>query len=165
MVDIKLVLDIIQVAVAILGFVGIIISLLYLAKQTKEATRQSKSLEESIRVQVYQGISSDMLEIDRVFIEHPELRPYFYESIELSQDSPLYKMALSIAEMKLDFYDTVLHQMPHFLQPLASNWKDGIRYAFALSPVMKTVLDTHKTWYTAELAELADDAAISINET
>ena len=162
MVDLKLVLDIVQVAIAILGFVGVIVSLLYLATQTKEVTRQSKSLEESIRVQVYQGLSSDMLGIDRVFIEHPELRPYFYEGKELSQDSPIYNMALSAAEMKLDFYDTVLIQMTHFAQSLADNWKDGVRYAFALSPIMRTMLVTHKSWYTDELVELAEKAIAQI---
>jgi len=94
-------LTVTQTTISALGFIALVVSLLYLARQTKAMSQQTQSLEESIRLQVHYGMSSDLLGIDRLFVDHPELRPYFYEDKELATDSPIYGLVVSAAEMSL----------------------------------------------------------------
>ena len=45
-----------------------------------------------------------------MFIDHPDMRPYFYDGVPIESESPDYLLALSIAQMRLDFFDEVLKQ-------------------------------------------------------
>ncbi len=59
----------------------------------------------------YQNVYERMIEIDRFFIDHPNLKPYFYSNKEYKSESQEVKdQLLSVAEMMVDFFDNVYFQ-------------------------------------------------------
>jgi len=73
--------------------------------------KQLKDVNENILGQTYQNIYERMIEIDRFFIENPELKAYFYYNKEFVNDDENFKAKLhSIAEMMIDYFDSVFYQ-------------------------------------------------------
>ena len=137
----EVLIGLIQTIISVLGFVAVVVSLIYVAQ--------------NIKTQVYQSIGNQLIDINKVFVDHPELRPYFYEGKEISKGSKLYGLATSIAEMRLDFYDSVLIQMKYFPKYFVVGWKETIRDVFAFSPIMRETLEIRRKWYSPGLVQLA----------
>jgi len=66
--------------VAIGGLVGVIASVSLLALQARTLAQQAKIGNAIARATVINNASSNLHQIFQIFIERPELRPYFYES-------------------------------------------------------------------------------------
>jgi hypothetical protein len=99
-----------------------------------------------------------MLALDRVFLDHPELRPYFYEGKDLDKSDPLYAQVEAVAEMHLDVFDYNLNYRLHF--PNEYHFPEGhesfIHEMLAHSPVMRRRLEKKGAWYSPELRALLD---------
>ena len=76
---------------------AIIISICALSLTFYESVQARKSYRE----QTYQGFVGTWFELGKIFIEHPELRPYFYDDFILTEDDENYQRVLAIAV----FYD------------------------------------------------------------
>lgn len=73
--------------------------------------RQIKDLSKNIFSQTYQNIYERMIEIDRYFIDNPDLKKYFYYNEKIPQNDLKLKTKLySIAEMMVDYFDSVYYQ-------------------------------------------------------
>ena len=66
--------------VAIGGLVGVIASVGLLALQTRTLVEQTQISNAIARATVISNASSNLHRVFQIFIERPELRPYFYES-------------------------------------------------------------------------------------
>lgn len=88
-----------------IGVPGVLVSLSFLWKQSGDQTLAT-------RATIYQNITATMLEIDRYFIEHRELKKYFFDNAEVTKKNPEYERFKSIAEMFLDFIDFTLEHKP-----------------------------------------------------
>src|SRR6202012_759929 len=64
----------------IVGLAGVIISVGLLAWQTRAVAQQTKISNAIASASVLSNSTSSLREVLSLFIEHPELRPYFYES-------------------------------------------------------------------------------------
>lgn len=95
----------IQAIVSVLGFFGLMVSIGLLIRQNTIAARAA-------RASVYQNIPTQMIEIVRFFVDHPELRPYFYDNKEILEDHPDFNRVMAVAEMLVDFMDGVLTLAP-----------------------------------------------------
>jgi hypothetical protein len=51
--------------------------------------------------------------LDRVFIDLPELRPYFYDGREVPDDEPMRARVMATAELIVDLADSVSSMMGH----------------------------------------------------
>jgi hypothetical protein len=50
-----------------------------------------------------------MLDLSRLFVEHPALRPYFYDGVDIEDKSEETRQrVLAIAELHIDYLDTEL---------------------------------------------------------
>ena len=86
-----------------LSIAAIIISIYALSLTFYESVQVRKSYRE----QTYQGFVSTWFEQGKIFIEHPELRPYFCDDYELSGEDKNYQRVMAIAV----FMTIVLHML------------------------------------------------------
>ena len=61
-----------------------------------------------LKASMYATITTQTLEVNKMFLEYPELRPYFYDGTALSQaDANTLNRVMILAESKLDYFDLV----------------------------------------------------------
>jgi hypothetical protein len=138
-----------------------LLSLYFLLEQTRGTFVQAEHLARSVESSAYQSITTELLELHKLYLEHPVLRPYFRNGRDIGPDDPNYAQALVLAEYQLDFFDSVWvqsEQMPHVLAREGAEWLSWQVYmkdSFASSPIMCRHLDSVKTWYTPEFVAFA----------
>ena len=59
---------------------------------------------------IYAKASDWTFDLDKVFVQYPELRPYFYANKDIDEKDPVYPRALAVAEYTADTMDSVLAQ-------------------------------------------------------
>jgi len=142
------IMAVVGTVVNLLGVALVLYSIRMLAKQTKEMARQTKLSVQATRSSVYQSVSSTMIEIDRFFVEHPHLRPYFYHGKELALDDPHHNEVGAAAEMMMDFVDSVFMLAPNMPDyPWEKTWYRYFRDQFESSPVLLQYLKDRASWY------------------
>jgi len=149
-----------EVLNAVFSVLGLL-SLYFLLEQTRGTFVQAQHLARSVESSAYQSITSELLELHKLHLEHPELRPYFRNGRDIGPDDPNYNRAIVLAEFQLDFFDSFWvqsEQMPNILGRQGAAWLSWVTYmrdSFALSPIMCRHLDGIKTWYTPEFVAFA----------
>jgi hypothetical protein len=147
----------ISLCISVAGFAAVIITLFLLMRQTKAIITQTTYLAESLKTATYQSVASQIFEVDKILIEHPELRAYFYSDKYIEKNSPHYERVIAVSDLLLDYFDTVLLQMRHFPQVWPRQWWETyIKDTFTHSPILREHLISIKGWYTEELVHLMD---------
>jgi len=131
-----------------IGTVLVVVSLGFIAYQTQQTAQQAKR-------QAYEGGSGQMSAIDNIFVEHPELYPYFYEGKVIAQDDPEYVKVLTVAMAVTNFLEATLpregaHPMPW--------WEKYMSDQFAASPIMCEYLERRKDWFDPRLVKIMREA-------
>ncbi len=142
--------EVLSLGIAFAGVAGVVLTLYYLVKQTKH-------LAESIAIASFQNISMSTLDIDRIFVEYPETRPYFYSRRPISEDAPNYNRVAAIAECFLDLFDTYLSQVK-YNDEYSNVMKEYIIDMFMRSPILRTQLDDLSVWYPEALIAVKMEA-------
>ena len=147
----SLTLSAIGLVISALGFTAVIVSIRtaqgqmgYMAAQTRILTRD-RSL-------------CNVLTLHRVFLDHPELRPYFFENKDLEETDPLYPQVEAVADMHLDVFAYNLDYRLVFPDGwrTAEGYKDYIRSRLALSPVLRRRLEKRADWFSPYLQEVLE---------
>jgi hypothetical protein len=125
--------------VASLGFV------LYQTRQTAEIARR----------QAYEGGSGQMSAIDNIFVEHPELYPYFYDGKVITKNDPEYFKVLTVAMAITNFLEGTLPR--DGAQPMPW-WVKYMNDQFAISPIMCDYLEERQNWFDPRLVKIMKDA-------
>lgn len=140
--------EILSLIVSIAGFATVIITLILTRNQTALI---AKSLEGNI----HQSSASQMFDVDSIFINHPEMRPYFYSRKEINEDDPAYNKALAISEFLLDYFGSILIQRKQYPNVWPTNWWHPYFVdLFANSPLLCHRLKATKEWYIEEMLQL-----------
>ena len=124
--------------------------------QTRETTKQSAASALATRSGVYQSITDTMIDIDRLFVERPELRGHFYDE-ELLPDVPLERArVLAAAELLLDFMDNVITQAPHMPEYLNGPWRTYMTSLMESSSVLRDFWEENRPWYSTDMQSILD---------
>ena len=127
--------------VSLLGFVLIIWSL--------------NAANEALKRSIYGSISNWTFELDKAFLQSPELRPYFYDGKDIDTDDPLYPKAQQMAEYMLDTFDSVLEHKAYFPGTGGTphvGWARWFYDSFDRSPILGKYIETNRRWYeTSEI--------------
>lgn len=141
--------------VSALGFVAVAVSLVFVMKQTAAAAQQSKYVADSLTSTNYAALASFMFEVERAFIDYPQLRPYFYEGKPVDQLCPDHDRILAVAANKLGYFSYLLVLSDRFPQLWPPHWWARlIQRGFETSPVMRQYVRNNRVLYHAELYEL-----------
>lgn len=128
----------------------IILALIASWMQLREVARQNRMI-------VYSQREASTLMLDRLFIEYPETRDYFYSGVEIDANHPSYRRVLAIAEIHLDVFDYKLKHAEHFAEyePFREVEEKFMRDMFRTSPILRKYCEQRKEWYSPKLQALA----------
>jgi hypothetical protein len=113
-------LDIASIVVAAVGSGAVVAAVLYASRQS-QALQGQLELEsnEAVKALHTQCAANDLalmgyvMDLDRLFIDSPELRPYFYEHVPVPDDEPARSRVLATGEMIVDLADAVASMIRH----------------------------------------------------
>jgi hypothetical protein len=121
---------------------------------------QARYMARSTRASVYQAIADQMMSIDRLFIDHPELRPYFYGKKAAPSRGLNHERVAAATELFVDFMDNVVVQTPHIPEYLSGTWTRYFRDVAASSPSIREFWRTKREWYGISLQRVLDPACL-----
>lgn len=83
--------------------------------------------------------------LDRLFVEFPKLRPYFYEDVELPSEEPLRSQVISAAELIVDLADSVTNMVRHGQLDAADRdaWAASLA-SYGRSPAVKMIVKEYE---------------------
>jgi hypothetical protein len=141
----------IGLVISALGFTAVIVSI-----RTAQAQMSCSEIQTSLLVK--DRTLANVLALDRIFFDHPELRPYFYEGKDLDEADPLYPKVAAVAEMHLDVFDHDIEYRQQFPKQYYSPqaMERFVHNMLAKSPVMRRYLRKNAEWYSPQLRELLD---------
>lgn len=145
---------VIQSGMACVSLLTIIGTLIFLYVQSKAMIEQTREQTIATRATIYQNLTSTMLDIDRYFIDNPDLKKYFYGGENISEKDDLYGKLESIAEMLLDFLDFVLSHKENMDRQDWDEWELYAQYVYHQSPIMQRYWAANKNWWMPELEPL-----------
>lgn len=131
-----------------IGTVLVVVSLGFIAYQTQQTAQQAKR-------QAYEGGSGQMSAIDNIFVEHPELYPYFYEGKVIAQDDPEYVKVLTVAMAVTNILEATLPRAGADPMPW---WEEYMSDQFAISPIMCEYLERREDWFDPRLVKIMREA-------
>lgn len=121
---------------AMIGVFGILV-VLY---QVKQARRDGQ-------VALITGMTTMMLEIDKAFIEHPEMRQYFKNGVRPPQGSGAREEAQAFAMAMANALDHVVEHMRFMKCDTRYAWRTYIAELYEQSPVFADLLEEHGDWW------------------
>jgi hypothetical protein len=133
---------------AIAGLIGLVITIGLLAWQTRAAAKQAEIANATAGATVLYTCAASLRDVLSPFVDRPELRGYFYDSVPLPDDRLERSRVLTIAEMFGDILEDGL--VTHRLIPSSESEQDWIgycRYLRAHSPALDTMIDQHGAWW------------------
>jgi hypothetical protein len=132
------------VVISALAFGGVIVSLLLLRAQGQAAR-------EATLVVAYQNMTAQRAEMQRFFVEHLELRAYFYDGKAVPAEQHEHDRVLAVAEMYVNMMDNVLTQLPALGRPgTAADWQAYFRGIYATSPAIREFWAEHgDAWFVS----------------
>lgn len=114
------------------------------------AWMQTRHMNRSLEVVTYNGSTDLTLQLDRVFIEYPELRPYFYDGQSpTGSDIELRQRVAAVAEFALDVLECIWDHRDKYSEPDTKSWKKWIGDLIGTSPTMRDLYAEHTDWYPA----------------
>ena len=146
--------------ISLLGLISLIL-IFYQITQTSASLKASANADIK---DAYASIGAFTLEVDKVFIEKPELRPYFYLGWDITEKDQHYHAVLATAEMQLDVFDAALTQLEMKPEENAAEmeaeamlWAKYFGKSFATSRVLCKRLADDKDWYRENLRKHASE--------
>lgn len=134
----------------------------HLGVQNDQLKIQSEQLiiqNREFKLSLYASLTANVFEVNRILMNHPELRKYFYEGALVTNDDPI-ELVATVAEFILDFF-SVLQEHNRFLQgdhlPSYDQWVRYIQDLFRSSPFLCVQLSTNMDWYESGLIRLFDE--------
>jgi hypothetical protein len=137
------VIAIASLLVSIVGLGSVVIGI--------ESFRQS---ERAALAEASQRIISDSLNVDKLFIQYPEMRPFFREKKPIHRGDEGYDRAAAIADLRVNAFDAVLAFPGVFT---GDTWSNVARSAFRESPIMCEVIAMDKANYSKATVQIADE--------
>jgi hypothetical protein len=107
-------------------------------------------------------MSNLTLEMDKIFIEKPELRPYFYDGVDIKDDDKNYNLVVAVAEYQIDYFDSAMTQMDYLPEDQDSKedrdtWNQYFADSFAHSPILCKRINQINRWYMQRLVKIAQE--------
>jgi hypothetical protein len=122
--------------------------------------KQLEANEEQIKLNTFSQVYSEMVEIDKFFVDHPGARLYIYANLRPADiypnaDHEEAMLAASVeaasGELMLDFFSHVTLVLPYLGDP-AQSWIAYIKDVYKCSPIVRERYQRKVEWYKEEAA-------------
>ena len=143
----------------VISFFGAL-SLIFIYSQTRLIYVQTGQATVNMQASIYATIANQTLELDKIFIEKPELRPFFYDGVDIKENEKNYNQVMAIAEYHLDFFDSTMTQLGYIPEEQDSKenketWNHYFADGFAKSPALCKRIRSNSNWYMRPLVQIA----------
>lgn len=118
------------------------------------AFEQSRIANRGVEAQIWQQITQQGNDISRIFIDHPNLRPYFYDDKPIDRNDPNFQAVMPVCELYLDYIDSMQDEYVFALPGMGINgenrvlWDRYFKDMFASSPALRAYAIEKKFWYS-----------------
>ena len=137
-------------------FSGVVVagSLIFIWAQTRLSKKQALIAQLSN----YHNLYLMWFYVDRVFVEHPYMRPYFYDKADISTATSDVKQRLdALSHMILDCFDDVFHHLDHLPPPTKVAWDEFMKDMYKDTPYLQHFLVTNEKWYSKQFIRYLRD--------
>ncbi len=128
-------------------------------RQSFTANDAAKIADEAATVTAYDRGVNPVLELDKAYLANSDLRAFFYENKHLDDKDPARARVLALAEMSLDCYENIMIQVLEHPTRFPAQQREGdiawITEMLKNSEVLRNYLQSHRSWYSKSLLELA----------
>lgn len=153
--------ELITVLFTIGSFVTVIITITSLIFQSRVLLIQTDCNIKSSQGHALGFITNNSLSVDKLFIDNPQLRPYFYNNKPITKNDKFYDTVSATAEYLLDYYDSLLVHLnlsPYIEIHYRKTWEASIIDSFLWSPILCSHLEENRPWFNDELFALYEKA-------
>jgi len=135
---------------AIGGLLGLVASVGLLAWQTRAVAQQTRQGNALAGVSSIIELDTLLHEVLRQFVEHPELRTYFYDGTACPARGRRRAQVLTIADLLADALEAGL-LATRLIRSNESqdDWTDYCRFMLASSDTLREVVLPHQQWWPA----------------
>lgn len=167
-----------------LAFAGMVVSLIL---QRRELQASLRELQHSVTAQqqiaeagrreleilarqgqgaAHERLYHHNLEWQQFLVQHPELRPYFYDDkpIDSINDSQRNLVLLG-AEMLAGFLELIVLQYPEVPTTVKPFWERFVRDSYKTSPALRVYFASYEKWYIEDLRQHFDSESEPIVES
>jgi hypothetical protein len=140
-------------AVAAIGqWAGALVTLGGFYFVTQQLRRERSALETQTSAQVYQG----SIGILNLFIDRPELRPYFYDDVPLPEQEPERSRVLAACEVMADHWENTCLSGQSLHADTLRVWSAYMVRVYRRSPALRAFLLREGHCYSNEFLALLD---------
>ena len=134
------------------------IGLLSLILLVQQGCQMRATLESSAT----QALFDKTMDLDKVFIDAPELLPYFDDGTQIGPEHPLHRKATAVASFMIDLFDLLWAQSDHIPElkrggPSWDAWEGFVAGSFKDSPILRERWDETKQNYSTDFQEFIDE--------
>jgi hypothetical protein len=150
-------MEVVGIIAALVSAAAITGSLLFLARQTRQSVEQFLVANELAGGRAMAQGYELWDHVISYFVHYPELRQYFYEGAELSEDSTTRARVLAMTELIGDALqstywlfqgkDVALLGAVDPESDIRSDWDDWTEFILTMSPVMRSFVREHPLQY------------------
>lgn len=132
----------------IVGLAGVIVSVALLAWQTRAVAQQTKISNAIACASVINSSTSSLRQVFLLFVEYPELRPYFYESKQPPMRGPKRVRVFVVAEMLADILEEGLsvNRLVRTVR-IYEEWPLYCSDMLSTSPALNEIMQQHPEWW------------------
>lgn|SRR5215216_3622632 len=155
-----------------IGFIGILATIILQYRELRyqhtetqsrnaEVGRQLQLLTESTdaqtkltQSQIYQNSKATLYDVTKYFVDHPEYRPYFYDTKPITEQDADYARLYALAELFVDGMDDLIvnkEYMPNAVE--WDLWIEFFRYTYRQSPILQKYMKDNASWYGPALLD------------
>jgi hypothetical protein len=110
---------------------------------------QAHRLNATFHTSNWMSIENQVLDLDKTFISHPELQPFFFSGEDVDPKDKLYAPAFAQAQYIADFLDSTM-SIADRTDPIAFTpeaWRNYYKHLFLYSPILcKVVLGDREVY-------------------
>ncbi|WP_406154959.1 hypothetical protein OG806_02260 [Streptomyces sp. NBC_00882] len=133
---------------AIGGLVGLIVSLVFLALQTRAVSQQVLSSNKLAGARVLDPRMAGLWEIHLKMLEYPGMRSHFYESVPVPTSDPHKERVMTFAEMMADVLGEGLQALERIPESDNDEWVSYCRFVLDQSPAVLSFVEAHPDWWS-----------------
>lgn len=134
----------------IIGSLGLILSVVLLAWQTRAVAEQTRISNSIAGATVLSESTNRLRDTYELFVQHPELRAYFYENKPCPQRGSRRERVLSTTEAFADTLESGLfayEAVPS--SAYKENWTNYCQYMLRFSPALRNLVGDNPEWWPA----------------
>jgi hypothetical protein len=125
-------------------------------KSALQANEIEVQANKTLKTTVYMSLSSCSLDIDKTFVEHSDMWPYFYDGQDINEKNKKYELAESISSQILDYIDTILEERNDFQIEKYPAWGNWMWDIFEGSPLLCRQINDDRDEYLDTIAPFYD---------